>query len=115
MKWDDFDKTVFDGSKPVNIVEPKPVLPQNRWQLFDKEYLFKEYEFPDHEQRSKFVARLMGYEKTHKHYAVMILKKTTVGLKLKTEGINTVTEPDKEYASYADKLYKDVLYASGSV
>ena len=100
------------GRLPVNTRAPElPVIPVDRWVKEDGA-LKKTFRFRLKKQRVDFVKQLLDYETEVGHNAVILLKEETVGLTLQTMSVGHVTELDKEYASFADELYRDVVYST---
>ncbi len=61
--------------------------------------------------RAGFVMGLLGYEAQVEHNADIRISHDEVSLKLQTKDIGKATELDKEYARYADILFKDLVYS----
>lgn len=98
------------GRLPVSPVEPEnPIVPVNKW-LKTKDAWKKEYSFRLQDQRNEFVKSLLDYETEVGHHAVMYVREGSVHLFLSTHDVG-VTELDKEYATHADELYRDVVYS----
>ena len=72
--------------------------------------LKKSFRFMSIERRNAFVKKLLQYEAETLHNATMTIDESSVTVVLFTKDINTITELDKEYAKYADLLYKDIVY-----
>lgn len=84
-----------------------PIIPSSRWNVVDGG-LVKRYTFRDVLLRDRFICDLLAYERQINHHAAMMICATSVTIRVATEQINTVTELDKEYASYCDVLFKDI-------
>lgn len=98
------------GDPPIGPTEaPLPVLPVERWREVDG-WLVKTYVFRRSDDRVRFVTDLLSYEQTQQHNAIITVYANEVGLRLRTEGVDRPTDLDKEYARYADVLFKDVVY-----
>lgn len=103
------------GELPVEPKEPQlPVLPVERWRDVDG-WLVKTYVFRRTNDRVRFVTDLLSYEQTQQHNAVITVYGNEVGLRLRTEGMERPTDLDKEYARYADVLFKDVVFSVTSL
>lgn len=98
--------------KGVLPVKPKegflPVIAMNTWKKSD-DYYVKKFEFRTQSHRNEFVKQLFEYEDEVGHNAKMVVNEGLVVLMLQTKDIERVTELDKEYAKYADAVYKDVV------
>ena len=106
-------KPMSFGGLPVTPKEPQvPLVVSNKWEK-KKNSLRKTYLFRTEEQKVEFVKDLLDHEQEVGHHASITLQKDTVELFLQTKDIDVVTELDKEYAKYADELYKDIVYSSG--
>ena len=62
--------------------------------------------------RSAFVAGLFEYEAKTQHNATITIDEGEVTLDVRTKDVDQITELDKEYAAWADELYRDVVYSS---
>lgn len=95
-------------------VEPSavvvPVIPVSKWTTLDGS-MSKTFSFRKVSQRNEFVKDLMERELSVGHHAIMTVSSDEVTLLLQTHDLGHVTELDKEYASYADELYRDVVYS----
>jgi pterin-4a-carbinolamine dehydratase len=45
----------------------------------------------------------------------MIIKEETIQVELLTKNVEQVTELDKEYAKYADDVFKDIVYTTADI
>jgi pterin-4a-carbinolamine dehydratase len=98
------------GNFPISAKESQaPIIAVNKWMSQD-DALVKEFKFRRIEDRELFVNELFSYEREVQHNAVITIDHDTVSLRLTTKDIGKPTEIDKEYASFADALYKDVVY-----
>ena len=94
-------------------VDPKrvelPVVPMERWMIEgDPRRLTKVYRFRRPEDRNVMVRTLLDYESEVGHHAKMLLDEGELRLSLITKGTERITELDKEYAQFADEVFKDV-------
>lgn len=98
-----------------------PVIRTNRWlktrdDVLGVEKLMKEYEFSSKISKVQFITGLSSYEEQIQHHANIQIEfqeetpQFRVRLELWTRNINQVTELDKEYARFADTLYRELLY-----
>lgn len=88
-----------------------PVLATNKWEFIDGNTAIKKtYSFRLHSQKADFVKELLDWENDLGHHAVFTIKELSVTLTVRTQGVGMVTEIDKEYADFADVLYKQVVY-----
>lgn len=86
-----------------------PIVAMNRWREIDGK-LVKIYLFREDEDRMNFVSSLLNYESKVKHYATMAIEGNRVGIKLYTKDFDRISEIDKEYAKFADVLFRDIVY-----
>lgn len=101
------------GALPVEPVEAEaPIIAVDRWREHDG-MLIKTYQFRREGDRDSFLFGLIDYEKQVQHNATIVVQADKVGLRLKTHDVDRVTELDKEYARFADVLFKDVVYSPG--
>lgn len=104
-------KPLSFGAFPVTPTPAQaPVIPVNRWEK-TRDFYKKVFSFRQADQRVAFVKNLLDYELEIGHFATHLVTEDGVVLTLTTQGVG-VTELDKEYASYADELYRDVVYSS---
>jgi pterin-4a-carbinolamine dehydratase len=94
-------------------IEPKkkeaPILVSNRWRT-DEQFLVKTFEFRRPDDREQFIDGLFRYEKDVGHNATITVTYDKVSIRLTTHDINQVSELDKEYARFADVLFRDTVY-----
>lgn len=98
---------------PIEPSKTTPIIvPVERWHVVGKsDKLVKKYGFVNIQDRALFVLRLMQYELSTQHPSTMVVDGDSVVLNLSTSGIDKITELDKEYARYADVLYRDIMYS----
>ena len=90
-----------------------PVVAVNKWKkVTSPTRLHKTFRFMSQETRNEFVSGLFEYEIKTQHNAMITVAEGEVTLDVRTKDIDQVTELDKEYAKWADELYKDVVYSS---
>ena len=100
------------GSLPIRPQTPEaPVIPVDRWRE-SAGALYKTYRFRRGTDRTDFVVQLLAYEASVGHNAQIRIDEELVDLKLTTRDVGRVTELDKEYAHYADVLFRDLVYSS---
>lgn len=101
------------GKLPVQPSEERPVIiPVNKWITTKNPARMKKvYKFLEQNQRNDFVRDLLDYEDEAGHNAVITVEKDEVTLLLYTKDVDVITELDKEYAKYADELFRDVVYS----
>lgn len=100
---------MLKGSLPIEPSEAfLPVIPVNTWKKSAEHYV-KKFEFRVQDQRDMFIKQLLNYEADVGHHAKMVVSKDIVVLMLQTNDVSRVTELDKEYATHADAVYKDVV------
>jgi pterin-4a-carbinolamine dehydratase len=100
------------GRLPIKPVEGDvAIIPVDRWEKTkDPARMRKTFRFSSIEARNRFVRNLLGYEVETRHNAVLTVEEGLVMVNLFTKDVNRVTELDKEYAEFADVLYKDIVY-----
>jgi pterin-4a-carbinolamine dehydratase len=99
------------GNPPVVPKETQlPVLPVERWRDVGG-WLVKTYVFHRPNDRVRFVNDLLNYEQAQQHNAIITIFSNEVGLRLRTEGVERPTDLDKEYARFADVLFRDVVFS----
>lgn len=86
-----------------------PIIPTNKW-IENKKFITKTYSFKETLQKNEFIKDLLDYEESIGHHATLTIEKDTVQVVLQTKDIDQVTELDREYAKYADELFKDIAY-----
>jgi len=100
------------GALPVVPHEVEtPVFAVDRWREADGA-LYKTYRFRRMQDRNAFVSLLLTYEANCEHSADIHISEDAVSLKLQTKDLGKATELDKEYAKYADVLFRDLVYSS---
>ena len=103
------------GDLPIKAREAEvPVLATERWKEVNGA-LYKTYKFRQLDDRDNFITSLLAYEQNVEHNAEITISGEQVSLKLQTKDIKKPTEIDKEYAKYADVLFRDIVYSSGHV
>lgn len=99
------------GKLPVRPRQPDaPVIAIDRWQESEGA-LYKTYRFRRSADRADFVVQLLAYEASCHHHAQIRIDEGEVELKLTTKDLDRVTERDKEYARYADVLFRGLVYS----
>lgn len=97
------------GALPVRAVQPDaPVVPMDRWREADGA-LYKTYRFRVPEWRDSFITALLNYEREVQHNAQIRIDEGEVSLRIQTRTAERVTELDKEYARFADVVFKDLV------
>lgn len=109
------DVTVPSHSGPV-VAHDRPVIVASvdRWHTVRTpggHHLAKAYRFRTQRQRNTFVRGLMAYEERVGHSGELVISGDTVSVTVTTDGVETVTELDKEYASFLDSIHRDVVYS----
>lgn len=99
------------GRLPIKANKQQlPVVPMNKWvQHDDPKSLVKEFQFRRPTDRSKFIKTLLDYEDEVGHAATILFVGDFVRISLVTQNIDQVTELDKEYAKFADVVFKDIV------
>ena len=110
------EEFIAQANRPMSFgalpVEPRereaPVVAMERWREAGGA-LHKTYKFRQINNRVAFVMGLLAYEEGVEHHAVITIDHDEVSLKVTTKDIDRVTELDKEYARYADVLFRDLV------
>ena len=85
-----------------------PVGPLDRWHEVDgARHKLDRFRVPEH--RDEFVIALLAYEHQVQHHAQLALDEGQVNVRVQTRDTERVTSIDKEYARYADLVYKDLV------
>ena len=88
----------------------KPIItPVERWQRSEGR-LVKTYRFVDTACRREFVRAVMDREESTGHKVEMSMGTDKVTLVLCTPGVDVPTELDREFAKFADVVYRDVAF-----
>lgn len=89
----------------------RPIVALEKWRELDGHYV-KTYVFQSIQHRNAMIKCLLEYEENVKHCATISIEEGSVMISVSTKTVDTITELDREYARYADQVYKDViLYA----
>ena len=100
------------GALPVKAREHEaPVIAIDRWQEAEGA-LYKTYRFRRSEDRADFIVQVLAYEASTGHHAQIKIDEGEVEMKLTTKDLERVTESDKEYARYADVLFRGLVYSN---
>jgi pterin-4a-carbinolamine dehydratase len=103
------NRPMLFGALPVRATNPEaPVVPMDRWHEADGA-LYKTYRFRVPEWRDSFVSALLNYEREVQHNAQIRIDEGEVSLRVQTRTAERVTELDKEYARFADVVFKDLV------
>lgn len=101
------------GALPVEPQQPTaPIFAMERWKEADGA-LYKTYRFRRMADRGAFVSNLLSYEVQVGHHAELNIDHDEVSLRLQTKDVGKPTELDKEYARFADVLFKDLVHSVG--
>ena len=88
------------------------IMPVEKWTKVDSPLrLRKTYKFLSSAARNQFVEGLFEYEDRTNHNAMITIDEGQVTLDVRTKDVDQITELDKEYAKFADVLFKDVVYS----
>jgi len=100
------------GRLPITPIESGlAIVATDKWSVTkDPARMRKTYKFASIEARNRFVKKLLSYEQETQHNAVLTVEEDSVLVLVYTKDIDQITELDKEYAKFADALYKDVVY-----
>ena len=99
------------GALPVRPRAPEvPVIAVDRWKEVEGA-LHKTYHFRRTPDRDSFIVGLLAYENKVAHNAEILIMQDKVSLKVQTKDIEKATELDREYARYADVLFRDLVHS----
>lgn len=106
-------RSISLGRLPVSpLKQEAPIVPMDRWELKgDPQALVRKYSFRRIGDRARFINEIMAYEDDTNHNATIVIDHENVYIRLITKNIEQVTELDKEYAQYADSLFRDIVYS----
>jgi pterin-4a-carbinolamine dehydratase len=101
------------GRLPISPLEGDvAIMPVEKWTKVDSPLrLRKTYKFLSSSARNRFVEGLFEYEDRTNHSAMITVDEGQVTLDIRTKDVDQITELDKEYAKFADVLFKDVVYS----
>ena len=101
------------GKLPVSVKEAEaPVIAVERWKVDEHtRRLTKKFQFRRLEDRNNFVQQMMTYELEIQHHARITIEEDNVTIEVVTKDVERITEIDREFATYADVVFKDVVYA----
>ena len=104
------------GRLPVKPTEDGvAIVATEKWKKVESPTrLRKTYKFRTQQQRNRFVSELFEYEEETNHNATITVDEGQVTLDVRTKDVDQITEIDKEYAKFADILFKDVVYNSAN-
>lgn len=109
------ERPMFDNHKTPII--PKSdnsvVIPTAKWRVNDGK-LEKTYRFISNATKNSFLRALLEYEEEIGHNATIVIDHEKVFLRLFTRDSDKISELDKEYARFADLVFRDVLYNTPS-
>jgi pterin-4a-carbinolamine dehydratase len=123
MKLKDLMKEYIDDrernfSSPINSFLPKRMsvldeLPlsvaKDEWEYLESpDRIRRIYAFENEDQRKDFVVSVLDME-SNGHYGKMCVDGLEVTVEVYTQGINKVTELDKEYAKNCDIIFDNAL------
>ncbi len=99
---------------PVRAIDRQPVIAaSDRWvPSADKTTISKKFSFISTEKRNQFVFGMLAREEHYKHPTMKtVIDDNEVCVTLGTRDLQTVTELDRELASFCDVLHKELLYS----
>lgn len=100
------------GKLPIEPLENgAAIIPVDKWEkVASPMRLRKTFNFMSQEKRNEFVQGLFEYETKTRHNAMITVDEDKVTLDVRTKDVDQITELDKEYAKFADVLFRDVAY-----
>lgn len=101
------------GRLPIKPLEGDvAIVPTEKWEkVKSPTRIRKTFKFMSNSARNQFVSSLFEYEEEIGHHAMMTVDDGQVTLDIRTKDIDQITEIDKEYAKFADVLFKDIVYS----
>ena len=107
-------RSMLFGRLPIKPLESGvAILPSEKWEKLESPLrLRKRFSFMSQEKRNLFVVELFEYETKTGHNATITIEEDRVILDVRTKDVDQITELDKEYAKFADILFRDVVYSS---
>jgi pterin-4a-carbinolamine dehydratase len=103
------------GKLPINLKKiERPVIPVDKWEIKgEPKFLTKIFRFQSISARNEFLKFLLKYEEETNHGSSLMIRDEIVKISLRTQNIDEITSLDKEYASFADETFKDIVMYSG--
>jgi len=103
------------GKLPINLKKiERPVIPVDKWEIKgEPKFLTKIFRFQSISARNEFLKFLLKYEEETNHGSSLMIRDEIVKISLRTKNIDEITSLDKEYASFADETFKDIVMYSG--
>lgn len=101
------------GRLPIKPLENDvAIIPVNKWEKVKSPLrLHKIFKFMLQEKRNNFISGLLEYELKVQHNATITIDENQVVLDVYTKDVDQITEIDKEYAKFADILFRDIVYS----
>jgi len=102
------------GGLPIKPLESgAAIIAVDKWEKVESPTrLHKTFRFSSQELRNNFITSLLEYEIKIGHNAMINIDEDKVTLGIYTKDVDQITELDKEYATFADILFKDIVYSS---
>lgn len=102
------------GKLPIEpLTNGTAIMSVDKWEkVASPMRLRKRFKFLSQEKRNEFILGLFEYEIKTGHSARISIDEEEVVLDIRTKDIDQITELDKEYARFADIIFKDVVYNS---
>jgi len=99
---------------PIRAKEVEtPVVPVERWEIKgEPKFLTKLFRFQNISERNEFLKVILSYELETNHGSSMLIRDEIVKISLRTKDIDQITSLDREYAKFADDVFKDVVVYS---
>lgn len=101
----EISEIVFGMSK-----DPCPIkASQDNWTVAgDPKKLVRDFDFYDFKEMKNFLNELLDYQEHVQHHAEITVDHRVVRVEIYTKDLEEITELDKEYASFADMIFRDV-------
>lgn len=103
------------GKLPINLKKiERPIIPVDKWEIKgEPKFLTKIFRFQSISSRNEFLKFLLKYEEETNHSSSLMVRDEVVKISLRTRNIDEITSLDKEYATFADETFKDIVMYSG--
>jgi len=101
----------FDKLPIEPLENDTAIIPVDRWEKVASPLrLRKTFKFMSQQKRNEFVQGLFEYETKTRHNATITIDEDEIVIDVRTKDIDQITELDKEYAKFADILFREIAY-----
>lgn len=106
------DELTIPGKMPISAKKANiPIIATERWVKTSNNELRKKYLFKSFNEKRSFIIQILDYEMQTQHPTNIVSYEDCVILILQTKDVEDVTDIDKEFAKYADIIFKDIVYS----